>query len=213
MFQNRKYAADQLAKSLKNLRKKGTIILGLARGGVVLAHEISRKTHIPFSILIVRKLGAPENPEYGIGAISEESVQIINKKVVNNLHISEEQLREVQKKEEKEIKRRIALYRDNKPLPDLSGKRVIIVDDGLATGVTARAAIQTVKKHNPREIIFAAPVCAAQSIRLFLKSIDEVICLEIPSNLQSVGSVYNDFHQVSDDEVQRILHDKNVASI
>lgn len=206
IFKNRSSAGKKLAKKLKKYQQENVIVLALPRGGVPVGYEIAKLLASPFNVIVSRKIGAPQNPELGIGAISENNVSLMNKRIASLLNISQNQVENIIKKEKKELSRRIRLYRNNQSLPDLSGKTVILVDDGLATGVTAKAAIESIKKLKPEKIVFAAPVCARESVKQLSPDADQIVCLYTPSALQAIGIYYKNFQQVTDQEVVRLIN-------
>jgi putative phosphoribosyl transferase len=181
------------------------IILALPRGGVPLGVEVAKKLFARLDVLVSRKIGAPFDTEYGIGAIAEENALVLDWATILSLGISKELLKKTIEKEKKELKRRVRIYRGNKFFPLLKNKTVILVDDGLATGVTARAAIKSIRIHNPKQIIFASPVCACDTSRAFEKLVDRVICLTTPSDLVSIGQWYESFDQMKDEDVINLL--------
>lgn len=205
VFENREEAGKRLATELTQYSDKQPIIIGLPRGGIPLGFEIAEILHAPLEVLVARKIGHPYNPEFGIGAIAEGNVRVLDKPIVNLLEISKKELDNVTNIEKEELKRRVALYRNNKPLPALKNRTVILVDDGLATGVTARAAISSIKKRKPKQLIFASPVCAYDTARELEHLVDKVICVTTPVDFAAVGLWYRSFEQVSDEEVVELL--------
>ncbi len=205
IFENRQEAGRRLATELAEYKDKQVVILALPRGGIPIGFEIAKILHAPLEVLVARKIGAPYNPEFGIGAIAEGNVRVLDEPTLKLLEISKKGLDEVTDKEKEELKRRVALYRNNKPLPILKDRVVILVDDGLATGVTARAAIRGIRKHKPRELIFASPVCAYDTAAEFKHLVDDVVCVTKPVDFSAVGSWYRSFEQVSDEEVVELL--------
>jgi putative phosphoribosyl transferase len=207
VFQNRKQAGSLLATHLKYLftELKEAIVLALPRGGVPIGFEISQTFGIPLDVLIVRKIGHPSQPEYGIGAVAEEGYYWTDPDAVGVTDALMPQLKNIIAKEKKEIERRVKQYRNNRKLPSLKGKTVFLVDDGLATGVTARVAAQYVKSKGAKKIILAIPVCSDRTARALRTEIDEVICLNESSLFFAVGQFYRDFTQVSDSEVMELL--------
>ncbi|QQG43182.1 MAG: phosphoribosyltransferase [Candidatus Daviesbacteria bacterium] len=201
IFTDRSEAGKRLAVKLKPYRNKNPIILALPRGGVPVGFEVAKILHAPLEVVVARKIGAPSNAELGIGAISEEGVKVLDEDTIALLGLSEDEIKDVVEREERELKRRIDFYRQGKPLPNFTGKTAILVDDGLATGVTAKAATLAVKKLNPRKIIFATPVCAKDSTAKLSTQIDSVICIFKPFEFRAVGPWYKEFKQVSDEEV------------
>lgn len=170
-----------------------------------MAHEISRALRAPLDIFIARKLGAPGRKEFGIGAVAPGGVRVLNERAVKALKISEEYIERAAREETEEIERRLRLLRGDRLEPEVGGRIVILVDDGLATGVTARAAIEALRQRNPGRLIVAVPVCAAQTADLLRPEVDELVCLEAPTNLMAVGLWYEDFYQVEDEEVVELL--------
>lgn len=205
IFENRQEAGNKLAAQLLPFRKEKSVILAMPRGGVPIGYEVAQVLHAPLSTIVVRKIGLSGNEEFGIGAIAENGVKIIDETSSVVLGIDQEEINDVIELEEKELQRRVEKYRGGKKLPNLKGKTAILVDDGMATGVTARAAIESVKKLNPEKIILATPVCALDTIEGLRSKVDEVICLFSTYNFMSVGIWYKEFQQVSDDEVVDLL--------
>lgn len=205
IFRNRESAGLLLAKRLLKYKKEDLIILALPRGGVVVAEEVAKKLERPLEVIVARKIGSPYNSELGIGAISENNVQILDTHTIQLIGVSSLHIHEIIEREQKELKRRIKLYRKGKSLPSLQNKTVILIDDGVATGATARAAIETIYKLQPLRLIFAVPVCSPDVAEVLQKEVDEFICLYIPNSLEAIGQFYQNFDQVTDDEVMNIL--------
>lgn len=205
-FRDRADAGKQLAKRLIIYKNTNSIILALPRGGVPVAFEIAKALHLPMSVIIARKIGAPGNPEFGIGAISENAVSVLDEKSINSLQITDEKLVQLIRHEAGELKRRIDMYRDGKSLPDVSGKNTILIDDGLATGVTAQAAIGALRKFGPQKIIFASPICSPDNIKKIKTMADKIICLHCDPALRAIGAYYKNFDQINDEEVLYYLH-------
>lgn len=205
VFENRQEAGKRLAIELAQYGSVSSIILALPRGGIPIGLEIAKILHAPLEVFVARKIGAPYNPEFGIGAIAEGNVRMLDEPTVKFLRITKEELEAAVSREKEELKRRVALYRNNKPLPSLKDRVVILVDDGLATGVTARAAIAGIKKRKPKKIIFASPVCAYDTAQELGHLVDSVICVTTPVDLIAIGSWYRSFEQVSDEEVVELL--------
>jgi len=206
MFLDRRDAAQQLAQALKTYAHHDhTCLLGLTRGGVVLAAEIATHLHLPVDAFIVRKIGAPDNPEYAIGAISEGGVVEINNEVVRRegipwAYIDQQIVLQTQK-----IEHQKELYRGNRSLLDVGHQRVILVDDGLATGYTMNVAITDVRKRGAKEIIVAVPVGPQDTVQKLQEKADQVFCLLTPAVFFAVGNHYLDFSPVSDKEVVSLL--------
>lgn len=205
IFENRQDAGIRLAAGLAKYKEKQPIIVALPRGGVPVGFKIAKILHAPLEIVVARKIGAPRNPEFGIGGIAEGNVYVLDEPTVRLLKISKKELADVINKEKEELKRRVTLYRNDKPLPSLKNRTVILVDDGLATGVTARAAIAGIKKRKPKQIIFASPVCAYDTARELRNVVDAVICITTPIDFTSVGAWYKSFEQTTDEEVIELL--------
>ncbi len=206
MFRNRSEAGRKLAEKLSLYKGQGdVVILALPRGGVPVGYEIATYLGVPMDVLVARKLGAPGQPELGIGAIAPGGIRVLDDRLIRLLGVSNEYVEKVSQEEAQELQRRTQEYRDGRPDIPLEGKTVIIVDDGLATGVTARAAIESVRRRNPKKIILAIPVCASQAIPIMRSLVDELVCLLTPSELGAVGLWYSDFRQISDEEVKRLI--------
>jgi erythromycin esterase len=208
IFEDRKQAGRLLAAKVKSkldFDRKSTIILALPRGGVPVAVELASLLGIDMDVLVVRKIGHPLQMEYGIGAITEDNFQWIdsNASKVNDVLLP--QLTEIIENEKRELKRRIEKYRKNKPLKSVAGKTVILVDDGLATGVTARVASQYVKKMGARKVVLAIPACSPRTASILRSEVDQVICMNNDFLFSSVEQFYQDFTQVSDEEVISLL--------
>lgn len=204
-FRNRAEAGRRLAERLYAYREEDPIVLALPRGGVPVAYEISRSLDAPLDVFIARKLGAPDQPELGIGAVAQGGARVLNERIVERLGISDDYLDFVTRREQAEVERRLVLLRGDLPEPEVRDRTVILVDDGLATGVTARAAIVALRERRPRRLILAVPVCAAQTAEVVRPEVDDLVALQTPSDLYAIGLWYEDFEQVSDDEVIRLL--------
>jgi putative phosphoribosyl transferase len=208
-FTDRHTAGRELAELLRPLAAERPVVLGLARGGVPVAFEVARALGAPLDVLVVRKIGAPGNPEYGIGAIAEgpgeRHVQVLNERAVRELWISHEELESAIARAGAEVDARVERYRAGRPLPDLEGRTVIVVDDGLATGGTARAALQALRAARPGRLVLAVPVGAPDTCRSFASIADDVVCPLQPELFSAVGLWYDDFTQTSDAEVQHLL--------
>lgn len=209
IFHDRKHAgrllASHLQKSIK-LDRANSLILALPRGGVPVAVEVANVLNIPLDILIVRKIGHPFQPEYGIGAITEEGYYWTDPGAVRVSDIQPSQIQQVVEKETLEVARRIKAYRNDKSLPPLQGKTVILVDDGLATGVTARVAAQYVRSKGASQIILAVPIAPDATVQSHPPEFDDIVCFKQSPTLLAVGQFYFDFSQVSDQEVIDLLN-------
>jgi putative phosphoribosyl transferase len=181
------------------------VVLGLPRGGVPVAAEVARVLGAPLDVLVVRKLGAPGQEELAIGAIGEGGVRVLNERLVRDLGLSHEVIDRIAGREEHELERRVAAYRGGHEALEVEGKTVIVVDDGVATGATMRAGLQTLRALGAARIIAAAPVGAADSVGLLEEDADDVVVLETPAWFSAVGQWYEDFGQTSDEEVRDLL--------
>ena len=195
-----------MAAALKKFNNSpNTIILALPRGGVIVGYEVAKILNLPLDIVVPRKIGAPANPEFAIGAITETGVGIFEEMAIGAYGITESYLQNEIKKEKAEAERRLKLYRGTRAPLDLKNKTVIIVDDGLATGLTMRAAVKTVKILGAAKIIVAIPVTSPEAAELVKKEVDEIIYLEAPAFFGAVGSFYEEFGQTTDEEVIELL--------
>jgi predicted phosphoribosyltransferase len=168
-------------------------------------YEISRALGVPLDVFVSRKLGAPDQPEFGIGAVAAGGVRILNTDVIRRLGIPDEYVERITAQEVAEVNRRLRFFRGGRPEPEVGGRTAILVDDGLATGVTARAAVKALRLRKPQRLILAAPVCAAQTAELFESRVDELVCLAAPSDLGAIGLWYKNFEQTTDEEVVQLL--------
>lgn len=204
-FRNREEAGQELATRLQSYQSKNPIVFALARGGVPIGYAIARSLKAPLEVMVARKIGAPGNPEFGIGAIAPGGVCVLNKEVIRLYGISDDYIQKTVAQETQEMDRRLQRYRGGRPMPDIQGKTVILVDDGLATGVTARAGIGSLRQLHPGKLLFAAPVCAYEMANRLRQEVDDLICLEIPVDFMAVGAWYTDFKQTTDEEVIGLL--------
>jgi len=204
-FRNRSDAGQRLAGRLEHLRGKDAVILGLPRGGVPVAAEVARALAAPLDIILVRKLGVPAQPELGMGAIGESDARVINPDVVRYAQVSEAQMAEVERRERAELERRARRFRGGAPREPLAGRIAVIVDDGIATGSTARAACQVARALGAARVVLAVPVAPPGADVGMRGDADEVICLEMPGRFLAIGEWYDDFAQTSDEEVVALL--------
>jgi len=200
-FRNRRDAGRKLAARLQGLAAQRPVIVGLPRGGIPVAAEVATALNAPLEVLAVRKIGAPHNPEYGIGAIAEDGTRVLDAEALAVLGIEGGVLESIVARETEELRRRVAAYRGDRPLLEMRDRTVIVVDDGVATGVTDTAALRAIRHRAPRRLILAVPVCAPDSAARLREEADEVLCLSEPPLLYGVGQWYLDFSQVSDEEV------------
>jgi len=204
-FEDRRDAGRRLAGKLSRFRDERPMIFALPRGGVPVGYEISRALTAPLDVFVSRKLGAPGQPEFGIGAVAAGGVRVLNEDVVKRLGITDEYVERITAQETAEVERRLRYFRGDRPEPEVGGRTAILVDDGLATGVTARAAVEALRLRGPRRLVLAAPVCAAQTAELLRPGVDELVCLESPTDLGAIGFWYRDFQQTTDEEVVELL--------
>jgi putative phosphoribosyl transferase len=205
-FTDRIDAGRALAERLqKYAGRDDVVVLALPRGGVPVAYEVAVALAAPLDVFLVRKLGTPGQRELAMGAIASGGVRVINDDVVQWLHLRPEQIDAVAREEQQELERREAAYRQGRPMPPLGGRVVILVDDGLATGSTMRAAVQAVRMLQPSRVVVAVPVGARETCRGLELLADEVICAETPEPFVAVGQWYTHFDQTTDDEVQQLL--------
>ena len=207
LFEDRADAGRRLAARLGAYADERPVVFALPRGGVPVGAEVSRSLGAPLEVIVARKLGAPGQPEFGIGAVAPGGVRVLNERVVRALGIPEDYLDWVSNRESEEADRRLKLFRGDRPYLELGTRTVILVDDGLATGVTARAALLALKRLNPRRLVLAVPVCAPQTAELLRPETDDLICLLMPEDLEAVGLWYRNFEQVPDEEVVRLLEE------
>jgi putative phosphoribosyl transferase len=207
-FRDRTQAGHLLANRLSLYKDHPEVlVLGLPRGGVPVAYEIARELHAPLDVFVVRKLGVPWHPELAMGAIASDGVEVLNVDVVTAYNIPPHVIRAVAEQEGQELQRRLRHYRGNRPLPQLKDRTIILVDDGLATGSTMRAAISAVRQQQPRAVVVAVPVAAASTCEELKAEVDQIVCLQTPPDFSAVGLWYQDFSQTSDEEVRRLLND------
>ena len=204
-FEDRQDAGQRLATELEDYRGKNAIVVALPRGGVVVGYEIARHLGLPLDVIITRKIGAPGNPEYAIGAVAENGEAVVNEREIDAYGISRRYVEAETARQREEIERRVQLYRQGRRLPDLKGKIAIVVDDGIATGFTMFAAVKAVKAEGPAAVVVAVPVAAPSSLHTLKSEVDRLVYLAAPSPFWAVGMFYRDFAQVSDEEVRDYL--------
>ena len=207
MFKNREEAGELLAQELVAFRNDPDgILLALPRGGVTVAYQLSLALHLPLDVLITRKIGAPGNPEYALGAVSETGAVYWNQDALAGLSLSTRDLAIAVQTQQQEVSRRVTLYRQGRPFPNLKDRTVIIVDDGLATGATFFASVATVRQAHPRRIIGAIPVGPRSTVEQARNLVDQLVVLRVPEPFYAVGNFYRDFEQVEDREVLQYLN-------
>ena len=205
-FRDRAGAGRLLAERLRDYAGRGdVVVLGLPRGGVPVAAEIARALDAPLDVFLVRKLGVPGHEELALGAIATGGMRVLNQPVLEQLALPAEWIEAIDAKERRELERRERAYRGERPPPDLAGRTVILVDDGLATGATMLAAVRAVKLDEPARVIVAVPVADPEVCRALGAEADEIVCLQTPERLGAVGVWYEDFSQTTDEEVRELL--------
>ncbi|HEY8148851.1 MAG TPA: phosphoribosyltransferase [Vicinamibacteria bacterium] len=206
IFHDRAHAGTVLARLLTPYRGRGDVlVLGLPRGGLPVAYQVARELDAPLDVFIVRKLGVPGQPELAMGAIASGGVRVLNGTIVRALAIPSDVIGRVAAAEQRELERRETLYRSGEPPLDVSGRIVILIDDGLATGSTVRAAVAALRPQGPAKIVVAVPVAAAETCAEFRDEVDDVVCAATPEPFFAVGGFYDDFTQTTDEEVRDLL--------
>jgi putative phosphoribosyl transferase len=204
-FKDRADAGHQLGQMLVYLRKQNVVILALPRGGIPVAFEIAHALQVPLDVLNVRKLGVPWHEELAMGAIATGGVRVLNTHVIMSMGVTKETLEEVTAFQRLELDRREQLYRAGRPAPDLHGRIVVLVDDGIATGATVRAAISVIRAQKPAKLILAVPVAQQSVVAELEREVDELVCACRPADLYAISVWYDHFPQLSDAEVQTTL--------
>lgn len=205
LFRDRQEAGEQLAAKLTSYSGKQALLLAVPRGGVSVAEPLRGALGAELDLIITRKIGAPAQSELAIGAVSSDGFIMRNEKLVARLGVTEEYINHAALREEEEIKRRLVLYRGDRPLPVIDERIVIVIDDGVATGYTILAALRSVRRHNPARLVLALPVGPPDTLALLREEVDELVCLDAPADFRAVGQFYLDFSQVSDHEVRTIM--------
>jgi len=205
-FRDRTHAGRFLAERLRQYaNRRDVLVLALPRGGVPVAYEVAKALHVPMDIFLVRKLGVPGHEELAMGAVASGGVRVINEDVVRSLGIPGAAIDRVAEKELTELSRREQAYRGNRPEPEIRGRTVILVDDGLATGSTMRAAAQALAMKEPAKIVVAVPIASPDTCEALSHEVDEIVCAVTPEPFYAVGLWYDDFDQTSDDDVRALL--------
>ena len=194
-FNDRVDAGKQLAKALADFKGKNAIVLAIPRGGVVVGYEIAKELGLPLDVIVPHKIGAPDNPELAIGAVAEDGTIILDKSLVAYIGVPDGFIQEESERQRSEIQRRLKVYRPNEPSPNVKGLDVILVDDGIATGSTMKAALASVKNQGAKTVTIAVPVAPPSTIEELKKQADSVVCLYTPEYFQAIGQFYADFNQ------------------
>jgi predicted phosphoribosyltransferase len=207
IWKNRTQAGSQLAAKLLHFKEQDPVVLALPRGGVPVGFEVARALGAPLDLILVRKIGVPFQPELAMGAVvdGERTDIVINEEVLEAVGLSEDDVRKRAKREVEEIERRRKLYLGGRERVTVRGHTALVVDDGIATGATMRAALRAVRRREPSHLVLAVPVAPPETVDLLRREVDEVVCLATPSQFGAIGRFYTDFRQVEDDEVREFL--------
>ncbi len=205
LFRDREDAGEQLATRLAGFADEDPVVLGLPRGGVPVARAVARALDAPLDVIVVRKLGVPFQPELGMGAVGEDGVRVLNEEIVRLARVEPDELARVETRERAEVEARARRFRAGRPRIDLSGRTVIVIDDGIATGGTARAALQVARAQGASRVVLAVPVAPIETVQELRGDADEVVCLETPTPFLAIGQLYRDFSQVPDERVTALL--------
>lgn len=205
VFRDRREAGEVLADELTSYSGKDVVVLGLARGGVPVAWQVARALRAPLDVFLVRKLGVPQWEELAMGALASGGGVVINDSLVRSLGISDDAVQRAIARETEELHRRERAYRGDRPPVDIAGRIAILVDDGIATGASMLAAVRAVRAYGPAEVVVAVPVGPSSACQELAREADDVVCATMPPGFEAVGQVFDDFHQVTDDEVRELL--------
>jgi putative phosphoribosyl transferase len=206
-FRDRYHAGQELAKDLIELRGSNALVLALPRGGVLVGYEIAQALEAPMNAFIVRKIGVPDQPELAMGAVASGGVRVLNQQLISALGISQEEVDRITRIEEERVEEQERLYHGDREFDSVEDRTAILVDDGIATGSTMKAAITAVRLQNPFEVIIAVPVGSPEVCKSLRKEVDRVLCLISPYPFYAVGQFYEDFSEVSDDEVRSLIEE------
>jgi putative phosphoribosyl transferase len=207
LFADRNAAGEQLAERLFEFKDRDPVVLALPRGGLPVGFEVAKALDAPLGVILVRKIGAPGQPELAVGAVvdGESPETVINEDVKEPLGIDDSYIEAESARQLKEVARRLRLYVGDRPRPEIAGKTAIIVDDGIATGATVRAAIHAVRRRSPARVVLAVPVAPLDTVESLRDEVDELICLSVPALFFAISMFYGEFHQLDDNEVVAIL--------
>lgn len=204
-FADRRDAGRRLGERLSGYRDEHPLVLALPRGGVPVGYEVARALGAPLDVLVVRKVGAPRQAELAIGAVGPGGIRVLNEDAMATLGIRTKEFDRLAAKQQKEVEQRSRRFRGDRPLPDLAGRTVVLVDNGIATGATMLAGVQVLRRLRPRKLVVAAPVVPPRILERFQQAADDVVVLDSPSEFIAVGQWYDDFTQTPDEEVERLL--------
>jgi putative phosphoribosyl transferase len=207
LFRDRVEAGRRLAEALKDFKGDEVVVLGIPRGGVVVANEVATALGAPLDVVVTRKIEAPGEPEYALGAITQDGDVLMDRLAAESLGATQDYIDEQVRTKREEVKERMIRFRGGAPYPELEGKVVVIVDDGIATGSSVSAAVMTVRKRKPKSVVVAVPVAPADAVETLSHDGYKVVCLETPGPFLAIGEFYVDFEQVEDGEVKRILEE------
>lgn len=205
MFRDRREAGRLLAERLAKYAGRNTLVLAIPRGGVIVAEEVAKKLGANLDLVIPRKIGSPSDPEFAIGAVAPDKSFVVDEKIVRELGVDKEYIERAVKMESAEISRRMMKYRGDTNFPNVEGRDVIVADDGIATGYTMKVVIEFLRKMKPGSLVVAVPVAPAETLEDIREQADDVICLDTPAGFYAIGAHYEEFSQVSDDEVIKIM--------
>jgi putative phosphoribosyl transferase len=210
-FADRHDAGRQLAEALRELQLEQPLVLALPRGGVPVAYEVALALDADLDVLVARKIGAPRQPELGLGAVAEGGEPMFDQRFLRTVGVTEADLAPTVEREREELRRRVERYRGGRDLPSMEGRDVILVDDGLATGSTARAGLAALRPRHPKRLLLAVPVASPRTVEALAADADEIVCLQQPASFQAVGQWYRDFTQTGDEVVLRLLAEAREA--
>lgn len=207
IFRDRFEAGSLLANKLMNFVEEDALVLAVPRGGVIIAAEIATLLNLSIDLIIPRKIGAPQNPEVAIGAVTQDGTTLFNQRLIDLMGLSRTELEELVSRQVDEIRRRMSLYGAGQNIESSKGRQLIVVDDGVATGHTMQAALRSARRYDPKELIMAIPVAPRDTLELLKKEVDRAVCLTIPEDFYAVGQFYENFEQIEDEKVIKIMQD------
>ncbi len=205
LFQDRRHAGELLAEKLDNYRNQQPLILAVPRGGVIIAEPVWLRLGGELDLIITRKIGAPNQPELAIGAVTGDGFTLLNDKIISRLNVQEQYIKKTAEKEQSEIIRRLEDYRGKQPLPPVDERLIILVDDGVATGYTLLSALRSLQEKKPTRLILAVPIGPPDTLSMLDREVDELVYVQAPADFAAVGQFYQNFDQVSDREVKVVL--------